>query len=247
MLYASFPSDFFVNQEEYSLSYQSQVEIQEEFNALDLTTYSSFANDTMNFGYTSIEDAPDPPQWETAVSNRYVEVWWGSESIEGVGGNFDAFEIRDTEQRDFLGIQYFVMLERADLIVDGEHFPYFFTRDNLEDYEDLYNLTIVAEADFIRASIILKANGTDTLGESWDNDILIYSLSWEIDFDAMKPSVWLLLGQLLTFQSPDFGIPGVFGEIITYALSLVIWAVIILISYTVITKLIPTIQGGLEN
>ena len=113
--------------------------------------------------------------------------------------------------------------------------------EELEDFwrERLYDLDTHV--------IILKGNGTDTLGDSWDAGVLDYSLNYEIDFEAMKPSAFLLIGQLLTFNNPDFGIPGLFGEIVGYAVSLGIWALIIIISYTVITKLIPTIQGGVEN
>jgi hypothetical protein len=95
--------------------------------------------------------------------------------------------------------------------------------------------------------LIIKANGTDTLSESIDNGVLLYSITWEIDFDAMKPNVFMLLAQMLTFQSPDWGIPGLLGEILSYIIGLGFWATIILIVYAAITKLLPTASGGLEN
>ena len=248
VLYAAMPTDFFVNQAEYSLRYQEQAEIREEFNALDLTVFSSFGNDTMALGYTSYEDGPSPPNWDSGITDRYLEVWYAEESIPEVGGNFNAFEIRDTEKRNFLGIEYPYMLERCGLTVEGEYIGIYLTENFVEIYGIGENMTLTASGTYLRASIILKANGTYTsVYESWQNNVLDYSISWEIDFEAMKPSVWLLLGQLLTFQNPDFGIPGLFGEIISYILALGIWAAIILITYTIVTKLIPTIQGGVEN
>lgn len=241
------PTDFFVNQPEYSALYQENAEIEAEFNALDLTTYSSFGNDTAEYEYSSYEDAPDAPQWQTQVAGRIIEVWWGP--IPYIGTT-PSFEVRDTEIRNFLGYEYPVMLERANLIINGEALE----AGSLNTYtmeaigiEDNYNATIEVQASYIRTSLIIRANDTMTLGESFTAGVLQYSISYEIDFDAMKPSAWLLIGQLLTFQNPDFGLPDELENIIGYGISLGIYIVVALIAYTIITKLIPTIQGGLEN
>lgn len=248
------PNDFFENQSEYNLEYAAKKELMEEFEASDLTVYSSIETDSMPYGYSSIEDAPGAPQWETAVAHRFIEVWW-SDYGGAFPGDTGDLEIRDVEQRWFI-VPYYTLLERCNLYVDGvllEHEDNggntysWLNRDDLTPYEDSYNLSITARGSVLSASMILKAVGNYTLGESWDNGELQYSLSYEIDFDAMKPSAFTLIGQLVTFQNPDFGIPGVFGTILTYIIALSIWACIILLAYTIITKLIPTIQGGVEN
>ena len=77
VIYAAMPSDFFENQAEYAIDYQENLEVREEFNALDITAYTSFGNDTMEYPYTSYSDAPDAPQWVTAIAGRIIEVWWG--------------------------------------------------------------------------------------------------------------------------------------------------------------------------
>lgn len=249
-MYSEFPSDFFVNQAEYSLTYQSQVEIEDEFHALDLTVYNNTANDTMEYQYTSISDcgSATPPQWETTITNRFCEVWWGLYNIPSVG-NFPAIRILDTEKREFLGVPYYVALTSCQLTVNGEDIVGTFLLDStiINDYGDEYSITVSAHGGAIQANMILRGNNSQTLEDSIADGVLLYSFTWEIDFDAMKPSIWVLLGQLISFQNPDFGIPGLFGSIITYTLGLVSWAIIILIAYTLISKLIPTIQGGLED
>lgn len=247
VLYGLMPTNFFLNQAEYSITYQYSQQIAEEFSALDLTVYSSFGNDTMALGYTSYEDAPNPPQWETAIVDRYLEVWYDYESIPEVGGSFKAFEVRDTEKRSFI-VEYPYMLERCGLYIEGEYVGIFLTENYVETYGQSKNVTVTAQGTYLRASILLKANGTySSVYESWLNDVLDYSITYEIDFEAMKPSAFMLIGQLLTFQNPDFGLPDILENTIGYALSLGIWLVIALIAYTIITKLIPTIQGGIEN
>ncbi len=247
VLYAAMPIELFLNQADYIPNLVNQ-EVKETFEATDLAVYSSFAQDTMIYDYSSIGDAPAPPQWETTLTNRYLEVWWGEEYIPDVGSIGKTFEIRDTEKRSFI-IDYFVMLEWTTLTIedDGTYVGPWLSRDNIESYGSQNNLTLSAVGEYLSASIILRANGTDTLLEGWDNGILGYDLTYELDFEAMKPSAFLLLAQLITFQSPEFGIPGLFGEIISYVFGIAFWAAVALIAYTVVTKLIPTVQGGLEN
>lgn len=242
------PSDFFINQADYEVLYQEAAEIEAEFEATDLLTYSSFANDSMVYDYSSIFDADDAPQWTTAVPNRYVEVWWGLYVIPDVGTLGPAIQVLDTEEREFLGYKYYVALEPCRLTVNDEYIGIFLLDTQFKtDYGSQYNVTVKAVGSYVSANLIIKANGTDTLSESIDNGVLLYSITWEIDFDAMKPNVFMLLAQMLTFQSPDWGIPGLLGEILSYIIGLGFWATIILIVYAAITKLLPTASGGLEN
>jgi hypothetical protein len=249
VLYAAMPLELFLHQADYIPNLVNQ-EVKANFEATDLTVYSSFAQDTMIYDYSSIGDAPDPPQWETTLTNRYIEVWWGDEYIPDVGSIGKTFEVRDTEKRNFI-IDYFVRLEWLDLTIDDsagiDHVGVFLNRASIEPYGSQNNLTLSATGEYLSASLILRANNTDTLLEGWDDGTLGYDLTYELDFEAMKPSAFLLLAQLITFQSPEFGIPGLFGEIISYVFGIAFWAAVALIAYTVVTKLIPTIQGGLEN
>ena len=245
VLYAAMPSDFFLNQADYNPNLIN-AEVREEFKATDLAVYSSYAQDTAFVGYSSIRDAPDAPQWATSITNRFIEVWWDNEYIPDVGSIGLKFEIRDTEKRNFI-IDYYVNLETCRIYTNESEIGIHFARENLTPYENDTQLYLTAKGKYVSTSIILKANGTDTLGEAWDTGNLGYSITYEIDFDAMKPSAWQLIGQLITFQSPDFGVPGLIGDLISYVIGLVFWLATALIAYTIITKLIPTISGGLDN
>ena len=250
VLYAAMPSDLFLNQPEYQVVTQER-EVMERFEATDLAVYSSAGQDTMLFEYSSIVDAPDPPQWETQLERRFLEVWWGAEEIPDVGYIGDMFEVRDTEEREFI-ITYYVRLEwcylriieEDDTITDVGNF---FSRDVLAPYGALNNISLTATGEYLSASIILRAETGHTLIQDWDAGTLAYDITYELDFAAMKPNAFMLIASLLSFQAPEFGIPGLFGEIISYVFGLAIWAVIAIVAYTIITKLIPTIQGGIEN
>lgn len=85
------------------------------------------------------------------------------------------------------------------------------------------------------------------LGASWDAGYLSVYSSYEIDFEGMRPSAFTLIAQLVTFQDPDFGIPGEFGDFLNYGFGLAFWITTAIIIFTIITRLIPTIQGGTEN
>lgn len=247
------PTDFFLNQAEYAVTVQGAAEIKDQFSTTDLEIYNSFGNDSISaFDYTSLDDGPDPPDWETQLVDRYLEVWWSTDGIPDTGFSDEFFEIRDTEMRNFPIIgDYPVMLEYCPLYVNGEsvEFPMGIARSWLiqKGYWNGGDLEIEVRGSYLRASVLLIANDSLTLGESWDARLLEYSLTYEIDFEAMKPSAWSLISQLITFQKPDFGIPGLFGEIVSYAFGLGIWITIAIIAYTVLTRIIPTISGGVEG
>ena len=243
-LYHEMPTDFFLNQDEYNLTFQDSQEARADFNATDLEVYDSFGNDSMAFEYTSLDNVPS--EFETSISDRYVEVWWGYERSTFPPYVYPAFEIRDTSIGWF-GIR--TLNERALLIVNGQEIGTYLTAEKIDSYglSDLENLTISTQATYISTSIILHALENETIGESFDNGELGYSISYEIDFEAMKPSAWMLIGQLITFQAPNFGLPTIIEQIVSYTFSLGVWIVVALIAYTIITKLIPTIQGGVEG
>lgn len=248
VLYAAMPTDYFLYQGEYQTNIVNK-EVEERFEATDLVVYSSFANDTMVFDYSSLNDAPDAPQWTTALTDRYLEVWWGDEYIPDASITLPkTFEMRDTEKRNFI-IDYYVMLEWCDLIFEnGTNAGAFLMQDMLGDYGDAQNMTLQAKGSYLSASIILRGNGTSTIDEAWTDGTMAYDITYEIDFEAMKPNAFMLVAKLLTFNSPEFGLPdNFFGEIITYGISITIWIIIAIIAYTVVTKLIPTVQGGIQN
>lgn len=248
VLYAEMPPDYFNYQVEYETNIVNR-EVEQRFEATDLVVYSSFANDTMTYEYSSIFDAPSPPQWETGLSDRFLEVWWGNEVIPDASITLPkTFEVRDTEKRSFI-IDYYVMLEWCTLSFEnGTNAGAFLMQHMLGSYGEAQNMTLQAKGSYLSANIILRGNGTNTINESWTAGTMAYDITYEIDFEAMKPNAFMLIAKLLTFNSPEFGLPdNFFGKIITYGISIVIWIIIAIIAYTVVTRLIPTVQGGIQN
>lgn len=110
-----------------------------------------------------------------------------------------------------------------------------------EDYNACY-------AEWKCNHILLKAfvfpyNETKTIGESWDDGYLGIYTSYNINWDAIKPSAWSLLTSLLLFQAPELGLEGMGGSILSYLIGLVLWSSIAILAFAILTSLIPFISG----
>jgi len=90
---------------------------------------------------------------------------------------------------------------------------------------------------------ISTANISWTLEESWDNGKLKLFTSYDIDWSATGTSMWHIMGQLLSFQNPDLGVPGIGGTILGTGLSLTLWGSIAILFFAFITAVIPFIGG----
>ena len=95
--------------------------------------------------------------------------------------------------------------------------------------------------------VVLNTGDYADLETSFANGDLSVLTSYDINFEAMQPSAFTLLSQLITFQNPDFGIENDFGDLIEYGMGLGFWICFALLAFTLITRMIPTIQGGLED
>jgi len=83
----------------------------------------------------------------------------------------------------------------------------------------------------------------ETLEQSWDqNRFTVYS-TYNIDWSDTGIGAWGVLMQMLTFQSPTFGLTGVFGSIISTLITLSLWGSIALIAFAIITALVPFVSG----
>jgi len=90
---------------------------------------------------------------------------------------------------------------------------------------------------------ILTANQSWTLAESWDNGKLKLFTSYNIDWTATGTSMWGVMGELLAFQNPALGIPGIGGEILAKGFGGGLWACIAILFYALITSVIPFVSG----
>lgn len=112
-------------------------------------------------------------------------------------------------------------------------------------FDEEYNATYcVFACDHISLKVfILPYNESWTLEESWDNEILKIYTTYDIDWTATGTSMWHIIFQLLAFQNPNLGIPGVGGTILSTGVALTLWASIALLAFAFITSVIPFIRG----
>jgi len=90
---------------------------------------------------------------------------------------------------------------------------------------------------------ILTYDQSWTLEESWDNGKLKLFTSYQIDWTKTGTNMWAILMQLLTFQNPQLGFPGVGGTILSVGVGLALWGSIAVLAFAFITAVIPFISG----
>lgn len=117
--------------------------------------------------------------------------------------------------------------------------------DLLALFDEEYNATYLEMAcEHMSVKLfIVTYNQSWTLQESWDNGKLKMFTSYNIDWTATGTSMWHVMFQLLTYQSPDLGIPGVGGTILSHGVSLGLTASIVLLAFALVTSVIPFIRG----
>ena len=90
---------------------------------------------------------------------------------------------------------------------------------------------------------IVTANQSWTLEESWDNGELKVFSSYNVNIEKTGMNMWFIMAQLLLFQNPDLGIPGVGGTILSHGVGLSLWGSIALLVFAFITSVVPFIRG----
>ena len=236
------PSALYAYQTDYDSPTQQDQEVVDYFNAENITLYESTWSFNITLGnMEALEDTP--------VADHQIEFFFTDSAR-------DYIEVRHAYPTFWFGL--WLEYHRLNLVDSdfaltqgqgGSNVPWLLYK------EDILALSINENASSFEmycehvsmSFAVLSYNSSKTLSESWDDGELTVYSSYNIDFDAMKPSAFLLIAQLITFQSPDFGIPGDFGTVFNYGFGIGFWIVIAIIIYTLITRIIPTIQGGLED
>jgi len=212
--------------------------------ANDMIIYKNQGADNMTHGYSSLEDAPDAPQWNASLpEGEYLEVWWNQQTIYGIW----VIQINHVHQewfgwgyKDQLTWYYKNGTQCQDV------WPFMLTRTNLVAAWDSETNSSVFTAKCAHASVSMffKPWGYDDIGESYDNEALQYGFSYEWNPDASGFAVLGLLTQVLTFQGVGLDIPGVFGGLVDGILGTFLWVVIAFVVYKIFTGLIPWLSGG---
>lgn len=251
LLIGLMPSEFYFYQADYETPFGGQdQEVVDYFSANNITIYTNTW--VFNISY------PNMVWNETGFSSGHrIEFHWieGGSALLPYKGIFirHAYPSPLGDWWLFWNRMYLIepYLSRAGsgsiLVVQGEE--YGIEKHQLLNLQTNINSSYFEVSDGeVRANFfVLNTGDYESLEDAWDSGELHVLSSYEIDFEAMKPDAFTLITQLVTFQNPNFGIPGDFGTVLNYSFGIGFWIVTALIIYTIITKLIPTIQGGIEN
>ncbi|MCK4433971.1 hypothetical protein KAU92_00670 [Candidatus Bathyarchaeota archaeon] len=112
-------------------------------------------------------------------------------------------------------------------------------------YDEEYNASYCefkCDHIFVRV-FVFTYDDSWTLEESWDNHELKIITSYGIDWNSTTTNMWHIMAQLLAFQNPSLGIPGVGGMILSVGVGAGLWACIAILFFALITSVIPTISG----
>ena len=236
LLFSLIPAQFF--EASYSASIGVDKEVAEYFSTANVTLYGNAGSDNMSYQYSSYDDHPGAPEFGSGLpENQYVEVWWGDTM-----GN-PQLEFRHIEAV-WWGRQLHDYL-RFEL--PNKTRVWYLHPDWIElNYDDAINGSVYYTwCNHISVSTIITFNQSEysTIKEAMLDGELGYVLSYEPNWNASSVSAFTILGQLLTFQNPDLGIPGDAGIVFNTMVALPFWIMTAILILLVIQSLIPFIKG----
>ena len=234
------PSAFLENQAVWSPTYyRTDEQVCDFFNAHNITVYDSQASGGLDY-----------PEHDTISgglpAGTQLDVWWdyltvGHMGVQALGISYETqhwfgglFEYWTYERLHYTSLKAGV--ERGDLIV----------KTMLEDdFQTVVNGTAYSARcnSGVQVTILYTGNET-TIGDSWDAGELNYMLSWELNATASATNMFTLLGQILTFQAPNLGVPSVFGDILNAMIAIPIYATCGYLIYKLIAGIAPWLSGG---
>jgi len=235
ILFSSIPGQFF--EAAFSSSIGADKDIAEYFDLANVTMYGNAGSDNMTWQYSSYHNHPDAPQFAAGLpSGQYLQVWWGYDLIQvlefrHVAEVWWGLNILDrlrftNEAGDKLGIRLY----------DG---------DLEAAWDPEINGSVFYATGRLSTSVIFGYNQTtySSITEAWNNYEISFVLSYEVDWNATQVSAMTILGQLLTFQNPDLGVPGVGGYILNMAIAIPMIVMTLILIIILVQSVIPFIKG----
>lgn len=217
-------------------------EARDFFNAQDVTMYNYTLTINLTFPGSESEDYG-------LTGDEKLEFWWDWITVAWV--NYKQLQLRHTNP-GFMGwwteYHWLEVQEPYATIAGidkGAYFKGLQKEEVLRLFDEDYNASYCEFAcDHLNVKLfIVSANQSWTLEESWDNGELKLFTSYDIDWSATGTSMWTIMFQLLAFQNPELGIPGIGGTILTLGFGGALWACIAILAFALITAVIPFIGG----
>jgi len=190
------------------------------------------------------------------TSGTHQEIDWGLPSPEKVEFRWDTDIVYLTIQvrhlrKKFLGFWYGwhrlkVQEPYRSLMHDPDLEQWMREQDIVTNFFSVESNSSYVElaGDIIIMKLFVKPTlSNETMQEAWDNGRLTLYSTYNIDWSQTSTGAWGVLMQMLTFQSPTFGLTGVFGSIISALITLSLWGSIALIAFAIITALLPFVSG----
>jgi len=214
-------------------------EAEEFFNEADILMYNNTL--TLNLTY------PESKKYDFDLpSGQKLDFWWGEEYVLGysVGA---MLELRHLEN-ELWGwwYQWHRLIVQEPYASQVQNPDWGITNaEILELFDEDYNASY---CEFSCSHISVKLfittyNQSWTLAESIANGKITLYTTYNVDWTSTGVSMWHVMMQILAFQNPDLGIPGIFGQILAAGFGGGLWACIAILVFALITSVIPTISG----
>lgn len=249
LIIGAMPAEFIHAGDIYNPTYRD-VHIQEQFNINNMVVYDNMGMHNMTFiPYRSVYNGPVPPDWEAGLpTNQFLDVQWmvmGYPYLELLG---PVIQLKQVQKNYFLIWSWYTDIDTlAFSVYNGSLIGNYLLKSTIvNNWDSKTNSSrFSARGNQISTNLLIKqTNASRTIGQNWDDHHLNYYISYDVNFTMMSMGAFGIVGQLLTFQSPNLGIPNPWGYFLNQLIAFPLWASIAYVAYKIIAGLIPWMSGG---
>jgi len=86
-------------------------------------------------------------------------------------------------------------------------------------------------------------NAGSTISQSWDANALNFTVGFDYDYNQTSINAFDVMGQIITFQSPDLGLPGIANTILSAFIALPLWVMTAILALKLAQSIVPLIKG----
>jgi len=244
LLFASMTTDFYANQGTYTASAGTAHTAPSSFDVANVTIYDATGADNMTYPYTSLTDAPAPPQWTGALPDgQYLEVWWSDDTRPLP----PSLEFRHTTAV-WWGYDHVNMLIYYDDGAPVEYTNVVFASTLETAWDATANASVLTTKSPVTANYLIQYNQSKyvSITDAWNNGELGYEITYQLNLTSTSLSIWGVVSSLLTFNAPALGLTGTAGLIVNGIIAVPFWIITAILIIKLVQSIIPFI-GGTED